>query len=148
MVTSDGLGVGERLYLRIAPRSHHSSLLQLFSLSLSGSYSVFICRDHSALVHLTDLAITSMALPPFSAEQLSTLVTSNIPSSELFEILSQYEMDACLMCDGSDEPGTTSEDTQLLSQFYSIFFFVHLLTNQMSVLFPNLLLRINLLTNS
>lgn len=87
---------------------------------------------------LISLAILEMDLSPFSVDQLSKLVTSNVPSSQLFEILSQYEFDACLKSAGSDSPGTTNEDTQLLSQFYSVFFFAHLLTKQMSALFSSI----------
>lgn len=62
-------------------------------------------------------------LPPLSVEQLSKLVTSNAPPSQLFEILSQYETDACLL--------SIDTDAGLLSLFYSSFFITHLLTEQM-----------------
>ncbi|KAJ5577844.1 COP9 signalosome subunit CSN8 [Penicillium hispanicum] len=71
-----------------------------------------------------------MELPPFSIDQLSKLVAANVPSSQLFEILSQYEMDACLMSPGNGKSETEIGDSQLLSLFYSIFFFAHLLTKQ------------------
>lgn len=71
-----------------------------------------------------------MDLPPFSIDQLSKLVASSLPSSQLFEILSQYEMDACLI---SGNPEEEDGESQLLSLFYSTFFFSHLLTKQMWV---------------
>lgn len=74
-----------------------------------------------------------MELPPFSVEQLSTLAASNVPSSQLFEILSQYETDASIMSAGSGSVGTGGGDPQLLSLFYSSFFFAHLLTKQLFV---------------
>ncbi|KAJ5552985.1 hypothetical protein N7494_002363 [Penicillium frequentans] len=64
-----------------------------------------------------------MELPPPSIDQLSKLAASNLPPSQLFEILSRYETDARLLLAGNDDP-------QLLSLFYSTFFFVHLLTEQ------------------
>lgn len=67
-----------------------------------------------------------MELPPPSVEQLSKLAASNLPPSQLFEILSQYETDARLDVAGNDDP-------QLLSLFYSTFFFAHLLTKQVFV---------------
>lgn len=67
-----------------------------------------------------------MELPPPSMEQLSKLAASNLPPSQLFEILSQYETDARLVLAGNNDP-------QLLSLFYSTFFFAHLLTKQVSV---------------
>lgn len=70
-----------------------------------------------------------MELPPFSIEQLSQLAASNTPPSQLFEILSRYEPEACLMAAGAGHA-----DPQLLSLFYSSFFFAHLLAEQVSVL--------------
>ncbi|KAJ6109682.1 COP9 signalosome subunit CSN8 [Penicillium sp. IBT 16267x] len=64
-----------------------------------------------------------MELPPPSIEQLSKLAASNLPPSQLFQILSQYETDSRLVLAGNG-------DEQLLSLFYSTFFFAHLLTNQ------------------
>ncbi|KAJ5936372.1 COP9 signalosome subunit CSN8 [Penicillium verhagenii] len=63
-----------------------------------------------------------MQLPPPFIEQLSELAASNIPPSQLFEILSYYETDS-LISAGNGDP-------DLLSFFYSTFFFSHLLTNQ------------------
>ncbi|KAJ5677384.1 uncharacterized protein N7477_003017 [Penicillium maclennaniae] len=73
-----------------------------------------------------------MELPPLSIEQLEQLASSNLPPSQLFEIFSRYELDACLMAAGSGHPETGSGDPELLSLFYSSFFFAHLLTKQMS----------------
>lgn len=74
-----------------------------------------------------------MELPPFSVEQLSTLAASNVPSSQLFEILSQYETDASIMPASSGSVEMGGGDPQLLSLFYSSFFFAHLLTKQLFV---------------
>ncbi|KAJ6078745.1 hypothetical protein N7467_008498 [Penicillium canescens] len=63
-------------------------------------------------------------------EQLATLVSSNAPPSHLFEALSLYEHEACLISAGSGCPGTGGGDPTLLSTFYSSFFLVHLLTDQ------------------
>lgn len=80
-----------------------------------------------------------MELPPLSVEQLSQLAASNVPPSQLFEILSRYELDACLMSAGSGNAEIGGGDPQLLSLFYSSFFFAHLLTKQVSV--PRLILQ-------
>ncbi|KAJ5675809.1 COP9 signalosome subunit CSN8 [Penicillium macrosclerotiorum] len=72
-----------------------------------------------------------MELPPFSIDQLAKLTESNVPPSQLFEILSQYETDASLMSAGSGSQETGGGDSELLSLFYSCFFFAHLLTNQL-----------------
>jgi len=74
-----------------------------------------------------------MKLPALSTEQLKQLAASNLPPSQLFEILSRYESDACLMESGGGHPKTRGGDSELLSLFYSSFFFAHLLTNQMYV---------------
>ncbi|KAJ5178054.1 COP9 signalosome subunit CSN8 [Penicillium coprophilum] len=65
-----------------------------------------------------------MDLPPLTMELLSQLVASNAPPSQLYEALSRYELQACLL--------STSGDSTLLSLFYSSFFLVHLLTDQVS----------------
>lgn len=83
------------------------------------------------LYRLVEQLLITMELPPFSVEQLSQLITSNAPPSHLFEVLSRYESDAILMAAGA---GSANADPQLLSLFYSSFFFAHLLTEQMSVL--------------
>ncbi|OOQ90902.1 COP9 signalosome complex subunit 8 [Penicillium brasilianum] len=72
-----------------------------------------------------------MELPPLSFDQLSKLAASNIPPSQLFEILSQYETDASIMSAGPGNTETGAGDPQLLSLFYSSFFFAHLLTKQL-----------------
>ncbi|OQE44229.1 hypothetical protein PENCOP_c002G07058 [Penicillium coprophilum] len=65
-----------------------------------------------------------MDLPPLTMELLSQLVASNAPPSQLYEALSRYELQACLL--------STGGDSTLLSLFYSSFFLVHLLTDQVS----------------
>lgn len=72
-----------------------------------------------------------MELPTLSIEHLKQLDWSNLPPSQLFEILARYESDACIMAAGSGHPENGSDDSQLLSLFYSSFFFAHLLTKQM-----------------
>jgi COP9 signalosome complex subunit 8 len=74
-----------------------------------------------------------MELPPLTMEQLSQLVASNAPPSQLFAALSRYEQEACLMCADSGSLETGGGDHMLLSLFYSSFFLVHLLTDQLSV---------------
>jgi hypothetical protein len=74
---------------------------------------------------------SNMELPPLSVEQLSKLAASNVPPSQLYEILSQYETDASIMSAGSGSAETGGGDPQLLSLFYSSFFFAHLLTKQL-----------------
>lgn len=74
-----------------------------------------------------------MELPPLTKEQLSQLVTSNAPPSQLFEALSRYELQACLIFAGGNSSNTGSGDSTLLSLFYSSFFLVHLLTDQVLV---------------
>ncbi|KAJ5747262.1 uncharacterized protein N7511_008958 [Penicillium nucicola] len=71
-----------------------------------------------------------MELPPLTLEQLAGLISSNAPPSQLFEALSQYEHEACLMSAGNGSPETGGGDQTLLSTFYSSFFLVHLLTDQ------------------
>ncbi|KAJ5180441.1 COP9 signalosome subunit 8 (CsnH) [Penicillium capsulatum] len=71
-----------------------------------------------------------MALRPLSIEQLLDLAVSQVPPSQLFEILSHYEPQACLISAGSGSPETDQGDKQLLSLFYSSFFFAHALTRQ------------------
>ncbi|CAI7674316.1 unnamed protein product [Penicillium pancosmium] len=71
-----------------------------------------------------------MELPPLTKEQISKVILSNAPPSQLFEILSQYESDACLMSAGSGSPETGAGDSEMLCLYYSGFFFAHLLTKQ------------------
>lgn len=73
-----------------------------------------------------------MELPPLTMEQLSQLVASNAPPSQLFEALSRYELQACLISTGVNSSNAGSGDSTLLSLFYSSFFLVHLLTDQVS----------------
>ncbi|KAJ5120561.1 uncharacterized protein N7515_009949 [Penicillium bovifimosum] len=73
-----------------------------------------------------------MELPPLTMEQLSQLVASNAPPSQLFAALSRYEQEACLMWARSGNPEAGRGDPALLGLFYSSFFFVHLLTDQVS----------------
>lgn len=73
-----------------------------------------------------------MDLPPLSTAQLDNLSTSNLSPSQLFETLSHYESEACLTAAGSG-----STDPHILSLFYSSFFLVHLLTDQVLVLTPS-----------
>ncbi|KAJ6139433.1 hypothetical protein N7471_005919 [Penicillium samsonianum] len=73
-----------------------------------------------------------MELPPLTMEQLSQLVASNAPPSQLFEALSRYELQACLISTGDNSPNTGGGDSTLWSLFYSSFFLVHLLTDQVS----------------
>ncbi|KAJ5969234.1 hypothetical protein N7501_005482 [Penicillium viridicatum] len=73
-----------------------------------------------------------MELPPLTMEQLSQLVASNAPPSQLFEALSRYELQACLISTGGNSSNTGSGDSTLLSLFYSSLFLVHLLTDQVS----------------
>ncbi|RAL01561.1 CSN8/PSMD8/EIF3K family protein [Aspergillus ibericus CBS 121593] len=65
-----------------------------------------------------------MDLPPLSREQLAAVVASAQSPTELYSTLSEYESEACLL--------STSDATQaeLLSLYYSTFFFSHLLTDQ------------------
>ena len=65
-----------------------------------------------------------MSDPPLSQEQLSTILTSAGTPSELFEALSQYEGQALLLSDSNGK-------SELLSLFYSAFFFSHLLVGEM-----------------
>ncbi|EAW15125.1 CSN8/PSMD8/EIF3K family protein [Aspergillus clavatus NRRL 1] len=62
-----------------------------------------------------------MNLPPLSQEQLAAVFTSARTPSELYETLAQYEAQACLLSTPN------SKETELLSLFYSMFFFSHLL---------------------
>jgi COP9 signalosome complex subunit 8 len=74
-----------------------------------------------------------MELPPLTLEQLSQLIASNLPPSQLFEVLTQYEQEAGLIPAGSGSSPTGGDDPLLLSLFYSSFFLVHLLTDQVLV---------------
>ncbi|KAE8161878.1 COP9 signalosome [Aspergillus tamarii] len=65
-----------------------------------------------------------MDLPPLSKEQLSAVLKSSRSPTELYDNLVEYEGEACLMST------TDSNVSELLSLFYSTFFFAHLLTDQ------------------
>ncbi|KAJ5902377.1 hypothetical protein N7495_002905 [Penicillium taxi] len=71
-----------------------------------------------------------MELPPLSNDQLAKLTASNIPPTQLFEILSKYETEVSLISAGTGQPETGSTDPELLSLFYCSFFFAHLITDQ------------------
>ncbi|KAJ5563646.1 hypothetical protein N7535_008810 [Penicillium sp. DV-2018c] len=73
-----------------------------------------------------------MELPPLTMEQLSQLVASNAPPSQLFAALSRYEQEACIMWARSGSPESGADEPVLLGLFYSSFFLVHLLTDQVS----------------
>ncbi|KAB8230199.1 CSN8/PSMD8/EIF3K family protein [Aspergillus alliaceus] len=62
-----------------------------------------------------------MGLPPLSKDQLSAVLTSSRSPTELYNTLLEYESEACLK---------PSNESELLSLFYSTFFFSHLLTDQ------------------
>lgn len=72
-----------------------------------------------------------MELPPLTLNQLSTVAASNLPPSQLYEVLSRYEIEAALLASVSTNAGSGGEHNELLSVFYSSFFFAHLLTNQL-----------------
>lgn len=61
-----------------------------------------------------------------SAERITAVVSSARSPSDLYETLSQHEGDALLLSSSKQ-----SNDVDLLSFFYSTFFFAHLLTDQM-----------------
>lgn len=64
-----------------------------------------------------------MDLPPLSNEKLSNLFESTRIPAERFEILADYEAEACLM-EGSG-------DVEFLGAFYSGYFITHLLVDEM-----------------
>lgn len=64
-----------------------------------------------------------MDLPPLTNEKLSALLGSSRSPAERFEILADYEAEACLM------EGTG--DVELLGAFYSGYFITHLLVDEM-----------------
>ncbi|PWY89357.1 COP9 signalosome complex subunit 8 [Aspergillus heteromorphus CBS 117.55] len=65
-----------------------------------------------------------MDLPPLSQQQLAAIVTSASTPAELYRTLSDYEAEACLLS------SQDSNQAELLSLYYSTFFFSHLLTDQ------------------
>lgn len=68
---------------------------------------------------------SSMDLPPLSPDQLSAVLNAARSPAELHEKLSAYETQACLL---SISDGDHSD---LISLFYSTFFFSHLLNDEM-----------------
>ncbi|KAJ6145270.1 COP9 signalosome complex subunit 8 [Penicillium chermesinum] len=73
-----------------------------------------------------------MGLPSLTLGGLVELNASNLPPSQLFEVLSKYEAEAVLLAAGSGSPEPSGTHSELLSLFYSSFFFSHLLTQQKS----------------
>lgn len=65
-----------------------------------------------------------MDLPPLSQEQLTAVVASAKTPTELYETLSDYESQACLL---SMQKGKHAE---LLSLYYSTYFFSNLLLDK------------------
>ncbi|KAL5337822.1 COP9 signalosome subunit 8 [Aspergillus crustosus] len=65
-----------------------------------------------------------MDLPPLSFDQLSTVLAVAPTPADLYTSLSDYEEQACLIST------TTLDEKELLSAFYTAFFFSHLLTDQ------------------
>jgi COP9 signalosome complex subunit 8 len=63
-----------------------------------------------------------MDLPPLSLDQLFAVLSTAPTPADLYKILSDYEEQACLI---------SPKEVELLSAFYTIFFFSHLLTDQM-----------------
>lgn len=66
-----------------------------------------------------------MDLPPLSLDQLSAVIAAAPAPADLYTSLSDYEEQACLL------PTTTADTGDLLVDFYTAFFFSHLLTDQM-----------------
>ncbi|KAL2862120.1 COP9 signalosome [Aspergillus pseudodeflectus] len=62
-----------------------------------------------------------MDLPPLSLDQLFAVLSTALTPVDLHSILSDYEEQACLI---------SPKEVELLSAFYTIFFFSHLLTDQ------------------
>ncbi|KAL4872200.1 hypothetical protein BDV12DRAFT_162474 [Aspergillus spectabilis] len=65
-----------------------------------------------------------MDLSPLSIDQLSAALIAAPTPADLYTSLSDYEEQACLL------PTTNPEEKELLSAFYTAFFFSHLLTDQ------------------
>lgn len=128
VVTSEGLGIGDKRHLR-QDSPHRRLSLELDFLE----YSLAVRRAghfHTGKTQRSSFNFSMMDLPPLSIEQFSQLAASNAAPSQLFEILSQYEPEATLMAAGAGNTEIGSADPQLLSMFYSSFFFAHLLTEQ------------------
>ncbi|KAF7594236.1 hypothetical protein BBP40_009788 [Aspergillus hancockii] len=65
-----------------------------------------------------------MDLPPLSKDQLSAVLKSSRSPTELYNTLVEYESEAYLLSVAD------SNEAELLSLFYSTFFFSHLLTDE------------------
>ncbi|KAL4802911.1 COP9 signalosome [Aspergillus unguis] len=65
-----------------------------------------------------------MDIPPLSLDQLSAVLTAASTPADLYTSLSDYEEQACLL------QNKTPEEQDLLINFYTSFFFSHLLTDQ------------------
>ncbi|KAL2869975.1 CSN8/PSMD8/EIF3K family protein [Aspergillus lucknowensis] len=65
-----------------------------------------------------------MDAPPLSQDRLSAVLAAAPSPADLYTSLSDYEEQACLI------PTTHSKEVELLSAFYTAFFFSHLLTDQ------------------
>jgi COP9 signalosome complex subunit 8 len=68
-----------------------------------------------------------MDLPSLSLGQLEKVVAESPSYEALYDVLGQYEDEACLQFTQTQITG----DERLLSAFYSSFLISHLLTNQM-----------------
>jgi hypothetical protein len=79
-----------------------------------------------------------MDLPPLTMEALSKTLAEAPTSQELYDILFQYESEACLMFTEKEVTG----DPQLLSTFYASYLISLLLIDQMSVS-PSLVIPCN-----
>ncbi|KAL4969265.1 CSN8/PSMD8/EIF3K family protein [Aspergillus stella-maris] len=65
-----------------------------------------------------------MDLPPLSLDQLSAVLAADSTPADLYTTLSDYEDEACLI------PTTSPTERDLLIEFYTSFFFAHLITDQ------------------
>ncbi|KAL4944342.1 hypothetical protein BDV06DRAFT_220392 [Aspergillus oleicola] len=65
-----------------------------------------------------------MELPPLSLDQLSAVLAADSTPADLYTSLSEYEDEAVLI------PTTTAPERDLLIEFYTSFFFSHLITDQ------------------
>jgi COP9 signalosome complex subunit 8 len=70
-----------------------------------------------------------MGLVPLSLGRLGKVVAESPSYEALYDVLGQYEDEACLQFTQTQVTG----DEDLLSAFYSSFLISHLLTDQMSV---------------
>lgn len=68
-----------------------------------------------------------MALQPLSLEQLAKVLSETPTPEGLYDILSKYENEACLLFTDTEVTG----DAKLLSTFYTSFLISHLVTDQM-----------------